>query len=131
MAESKYGKNILRQTTKNTKMSAAIPTVLEGVKDWAGIQHRMNWQHITAPVLLQKESRSHNFDKFMCFLGADPKDSFDFGAEIELTMGKEAEKHVIDASTIICIPKGTAYGPLNFKKVTRPIIFCEISKGVD
>ena len=131
MAALKYSKNILRQTAKNTKKSAAIPLVLEGAKDWSGIKHRMNWQHITAPVILQKEPHSHNFDKFMCFLSNDPTGSFDFGAEIELTMGKEAERHIIDASTIICIPKGTVHGPLNFKKITKPILFCEISSGTE
>jgi hypothetical protein len=128
---SKYEKNILRQTTKNSKKSPAIPLTLEGAKDWCGIQNRMNWHHITAPVMLQKESKTHKFDKFMCFLSNDPNGSFDFGAEIELTMGKESEKHVIDSSTIICIPKGTAYGPLNFKKITQPILFCEISTGAE
>ena len=131
MAETKYGKNILKQTKANPKKSAAIPLVLEGAKDWSGIKPRMGWHHIVAPVVLQKEPASHRFDKFMCFLGSDPNDSLDFGAEVEVTMGKEVEKHKIDASTIICIPKGTSYGPINFTKITKPIIFCEISMGAD
>ena len=59
-------------------------------------------------------------------MGNDPTDSFNFGAEIELTLGKEAEKHVIDHTSIVCIPKGLVHGPINFKKVTRPVLFCDI-----
>ena len=128
MADSKYGKYILRQTKPGAK-GPAIPVAFEGAKDWSGIQHRMTWNHIVKPVVLEKEPHSYNFDKFLCFLGNDPADSFTFGAEVELTMGKESEKHVIDHTSIVCIPKGTVYGPVNFKKVTKPILFCEISMG--
>ena len=131
MAATKYGKNILRQTAKNTKKAAAIPVTLEGPKDWCGVKQRMTWTHVSKPVVVQKEAKSHKFDKFLCILGANPNDTLDIGTEIEITMGKEAEKHVVDSSTIVCIPKGTSYGPINVLKVTKPIILCEISMGAD
>jgi hypothetical protein len=126
MAESKYGKYILRQTRPGPK-GPAIPLALEGMKDWAGIQHRMTWNHVVQPVVLEKEPHAHDFEEFLCFLGNDPANSFDFGGEVELTLG--GEKHTIDHTSIVCVPKGVSHGPINFKKVTKPILFCDISMG--
>ncbi len=129
MAVSKYGKYILRGV-KGKKPRGEAPGVttvaLEGLKDWAGIQHRMNWKYISQSVLMDKEPHSHDFDEFLCFLGIDPSNALNFGAEIELSLGKEGEKHIIDAASIICIPKGLVHGPLNFKKIGKPVIFCNI-----
>jgi hypothetical protein len=41
-------------------------------------------------------------------------------------MGEEGEKNIINSATIVCIPKGLVHGPLNFKKIGRPILFCDI-----
>ena len=126
MADSKYGKYILRQTKPGATGSGALPVSLEGVKDWAGIQHRMTWNHVVQPIVLEKEPHSHDFEEFLCFLGCDPTNSFDFGGEVELTLGQEEEKHLIDHTAIVCVPKGVVHGPINFRKVTKPILFCDI-----
>ncbi len=129
MAELKYGNYILRGTKekKTGKEKTGVTTVnLEGLKDWAGIQPRMHWKYISQPVFMDEEPHSHDFDEFLCFLGIDPSNALNFGAEIELSLGKEKEKHTIDAASIICIPKGLVHGPLNFKKIGKPIIFCNI-----
>ena len=126
MADTRYGKNILRQTKPGPAGLAATPVALEGVNDWAGIHHRMSWHHIVRPTVLEVEPHSHDFDEFFCFATCDPANPIDFGAEVEVTMGKEAEKHIIDHSSIVCVPKGVVHGPINFKKVTRPVLFCDI-----
>jgi hypothetical protein len=129
MAESKYGKYILRGTRErksHQEMSPVIPAPLEGLKDWGGIRHRMNWKYISKSILMVEEPHSHDCDEFLCFLGCDPANALDFGAEIELSLGKEGEKHIIDAATIICIPKGLIHCPLNFRKISKPILFCNI-----
>lgn len=129
MAESKYGKYILRGTSTD-KSRPGIPGVttraLEGSEDWCGIQHRLDWRYISQPVLMTEEPHSHDFEEFLCFLGCNPMDPDDFGAEIELSLGEEGEKHVIDARSVICIPKGLVHCPLNFKKIGKPILFCNI-----
>jgi hypothetical protein len=129
MAESKYGKYILRETGGKKpppEKSAITPAVLEGLKDWGGIQHRIDWKYVSQPVLLEKEPHSHDFDEFLCFLGCDPLNPQDFGAEVEISLGKEGEQHTIDATSVVCIPKELIHGPLNFKRVGKPILFCNI-----
>ena len=131
MAESKYGKYILRQTKANQNPGAAIGVALEGSKDWSGIKPRMTWYHIVAPVVLEEKPHSFNYERFLCFFASNPKDSFDFDGEIELSMGQEGEKQIISASTIAVIPKGMMHGPINFKRVNTPILFCDIRAGHD
>ncbi len=129
MAESKYGKYILRGTVKektSPEISPVTPAVLEGLEDWAGIQHRLNWQYISGPTLMVEEPHSHDFDEFLVFLGSNPADSKDFGAEIELSLGEDGETHIINTASVICVPKGLIHGPLNFKKIGKTILFCMI-----
>lgn len=122
MAESQYGKYIKKQTAPSPPPEAK-PVSLDGLKDWGGIQHRMFWKHVTQPIVMADQPHSHDCDEFLCFSASNPADSFDFGAEIELSMGKEGEKHLIDAATIVCVPKGTVHGPLNFTKVDKTVLF--------
>jgi hypothetical protein len=129
MAATKYGKYILKPATKkNTprKPTALTPIVLEGLKDWGGIKHRMKWSFVSQPVQFEEEPHTHDFDEFLCFLGCDPTNQNDFGAEIELALGREGEKQIIKAPTIVCIPRGLIHGPLNVRTVNKPFLFAHI-----
>ena len=134
MAGTQYDKYILRQTGSK-KSSGAIPAVLPmalaDAKDWNGIQHRINWKHISQPTVLVKEAHTHDFDQFLLFLGNDAANASNFGAEAEILMGKEGEKQIINGATVICIPRGMVHGPLSVTKVIRPILFCNIYLSPD
>jgi hypothetical protein len=123
MARTKYGKYILRGEAWK-KPSPKVPGILQSSpKDWQGIQHRINWNYISRPVVMEDEPHSHDFPEFLYFLGTNPADPKDFGAEIEISMGKEGEKHKINTATIVCIPKGTVHSSINFKKVDKTVIY--------
>ena len=55
----------------------------------------------------------------------DPKNILDFGAEVELILGegKGQEKHIIDTTSVVYIPKGLAHLPITFEKVDKPFLF--------
>lgn len=125
MAESKYGKYIMRGTAGKESMPGVMPSVFGEPGDWAGIKHRMKWEYISKPVRLE-EAHYHDFEEFLCFMGSNPRDKEDFGAEIEISMGKEGERQVINTPSVIVIPGGMAHSPINFKKVERPVIYCSI-----
>ncbi len=57
----------------------------------------------------------------------NPADIQDFGAEIEASLGPELEKHIITKTSCISIPANLPHCPLHIKKVTKPIVFLEIS----
>ena len=56
----------------------------------------------------------------MVFAGLEPKDPNYLGAEIEIALGPNYEKHVIDVPSIVCVPKGLPHGPIVTRKVEKP-----------
>jgi hypothetical protein len=63
---------------------------------------------------------THPYDECLVFAGLNPKDPHYLGAEIEIALGPNYEKHVIDAPSVVCIPKGLPYGPIATRKVDKP-----------
>ncbi len=68
---------------------------------------------------------SHDFPEMLCFIGGNPLDITDFGAEIEFTIG--GETHLITKPAVVSIPGNVTHCPIKIKKVTKPIIFMEVS----
>ncbi len=127
MAETKYGKYIVRGT--NEKVPSDPPGVrtrtLE-TEDWVIDEPHLNWKYISQPATIIKEPLSNDFDEFLVFEGIDAAEPDEFEAEVEVSMGEEGEISIINTPSIICIPKGMVYGPVNFTKVGKPVIFCTI-----
>jgi hypothetical protein len=61
------------------------------------------------------------------FFGGDPTDIRELGAEVEITLGEEKEKHVLTKAGAITIPAGLMHCPIRIKNVTKPIAFLEVS----
>jgi hypothetical protein len=125
MTESKYGKYIVRGTATKESMPGVMSSAFGKPEDWAGINHRIKWDYVSKPVNIE-EAHSHDFEEFLCFMGSNPTDTEDFGAEIEVSMGEEGEKQVINTPTVVVIPKGMVHSPINFKRVDRPVIYSSI-----
>ena len=94
--------------------------------EFPGTEFTIRWHYVTGPWLIESEPHSHDFDQFSCFIGGNLADIRDFGAEVELYLGEEGERHVITHTTIVHIPKGMIHCPLNFKKVDWPIVFMNV-----
>ena len=65
-------------------------------------------------------THTHDFDEIICFIGTDPENAHDLGAEIEFHIGDE--KHAFDKTTTIFVPKGVPHCPFIHKRVDRPFI---------
>jgi hypothetical protein len=72
---------------------------------------------------------THEVAELLIHIGTDPDDPTDLGAEVEMCMGEEMEKHVITKSTVVYIPPGTIHCPWTIKRVDRPFIFLQILQG--
>jgi hypothetical protein len=81
--------------------------------------------HCIAKPMSFDHVHSHKFPEMLCFIGGNPLDITDFGAEIEFTLG--GEKHKINKPAVVSIPGGVEHCPIVFTKVTKPLIFLEIS----
>ena len=69
----------------------------------------------------------HSALKLLFFLGGDPTDIRDLGAEVEITLGEEQEKHLLTTAGVISIPFGLTHCPIDIRNVTKPIVFLEVS----
>ena len=76
----------------------------------------------------EQDLHVHPYGTVMGFFGNDPENQFNLGAEIEITMGKESEKHHFNQSTLVYVPPGLEHR-LTQCKVTRPFIFVEYANG--
>lgn len=72
-------------------------------------------------------SHSHDFHELLCFIGGDPENINDLGAEISICLGEEQEEHIITSATVVSIPPGLKHCPLKVKKITKPFVFLEVS----
>jgi hypothetical protein len=86
--------------------------VYEGIGDWAP-----GWG-----------AHTHPFDELLVFFGY-ANDLNYLGAELELAMGVEREKHKFRVPTIMVAPKGIPHCPLITEKVNQPFGHFHIALG--
>lgn len=65
----------------------------------------------------------HPYTEFLVFIGADCDSMGELGAECELCMGEEMERHLITTPSIAVEPKGHPHVPLRVFRQDKPWIF--------
>ena len=85
-----------------------------GTKAWGEISHGPH---------------THKYPELFVHLGTDPDNPYDLGAEVEMHVGPEMEKHIITRSTIMCLPADFVHGPWRILKVTRPFLIVTINQS--
>jgi mannose-6-phosphate isomerase-like protein (cupin superfamily) len=132
MAETKYGQYVIEAPTfvddRQSKHQQKV-TFRDNKpwSDWRDINFSVNYRCITEPIIMAMEPHEHDHEQFLFFLGGNPEDVKDLGAEIEVTLGEEEEKHIVKTASIVRIPKGLRHGPFNFKRVDKPIVFMNVT----
>ena len=87
------------------------------------------WMGKMSAKTLGHGPHTHPVPEVLVALGSDPENPKDLGAEFEVYMGTEMEKHTIDQSTLIYIPENTVHCPFIINKVTRPFLFMQVHYG--
>lgn len=127
MPEKQYEKFVIREPSMRTphaEITAPIVSFNRGRNDFPEVPFSINWELIERPFVMEKSGHTHDWDQLLCFIGGNSRDFFDFGAEIELFLGEE--QYFIDTTTLVYIPRGMVHGPLEFKKIHKPIMFNNI-----
>jgi len=120
----------LRDEMKAIDYIASPAAYFRGAHQIPGASINMGWQVIIKPTFMEKAPHTHDVDEYFAILGAQLPDVFSsFDAEVELWLGPEREKHIITQPTFVFIPKGFLHCPLNFKRVTKPLMFQAIHLG--
>jgi len=135
MADTKYGKYFLREPwglpNKGNPDPTAPPYIGIGqevpVKDWDEPLTQV-LRPIYKPIIMIPKGHKHNIAEILYFIGGNPMNFKDFGAEVEIMMGegKDQEKHIINSTTWLYVPRNLFHCPVNFKRVDRPIMFGHI-----
>jgi hypothetical protein len=135
MADTKYGKYFLREpwgipNRANPDPDAPVYIGIgqqTPVKGWDESLSQV-LRPIYKPYLMIPKAHVHNCAEILYFIGGNPMNFKDFGAEVEFVMGEgaDAETYIINSTTWVYIPKNLPHCPLNFKKVDRPIMFGHI-----
>jgi len=127
MAESKYSKYILKEPKPKAmpprKTQAEGISLTDEVASSMGIDCNFNFVGILQPHVLGDPPHKHTVDELLFFIPSDPSIAPSLGGEVEVAMGEEWEKQVINTAAIICIPKGIQHAPIYIKKVDKPFYF--------
>jgi hypothetical protein len=130
MIDTRYGKYILKEPIvppgvgHHAEITAPVVQCV-GEKEFNGAPFSINFDYITEPFTMITKAHAHDYDQFLFFLGGNPANMGDFGAEVDLWLGEEQEKHVIKVTSVVHIPRGLIHGPLIYRKVDKPIIFVD------
>ncbi|MCJ7605331.1 MAG: hypothetical protein MUO19_04760 [Dehalococcoidales bacterium] len=98
-------------------------------KDLEGLDVNMDWGFFSKPGLWHRGvgAHVHAVDEVLVFVGTDPANMNSLGAEIEIDMGKEHERHLVNKPSVIICPAGIAHAPIVTRWVDRPFAFFSIN----
>ncbi len=69
---------------------------------------------------------THATTQVMCFVGTDPEDMGDLGADFEICLGKEMEKHTFNRSTAVITQPWVPHWPGGIVTLDWPMVMCDI-----
>lgn len=90
---------------------------------------RMGFSVIQKETIADIPHVHHAVEEYYMFFGPDLTNLFDVDVEIELWIGEnpdQMEKYIIDRPTIVRIPPRVWHGPINYKRVGKPIAFSSL-----
>jgi hypothetical protein len=95
-------------------------------KDLNNRNTNFSFGYYSKPGAYQDQCIVHPYDTCLAFVGLDPSKPNYLGAEIEIALGANFEKYLLDVPSIVCIPKNTPFGPIAAQKVEKPYAHYEI-----
>jgi hypothetical protein len=102
-------------------------------KDLEGLKVNFCWGIQTSPGLwLRGPGRGahvHPVDEVLLFAGTEPSDIDYLGAEIQIDMGSEHERYIIDKPTAVVCRAGVPHNPIVTRWVDKPFAFLLMSLG--
>jgi hypothetical protein len=127
MSTGKYDKYITRDCYSLPKPGKTPIYSTRQIAGWGTGNFSIDCGQTTEPHVMIDKPHSHGFDQYLCFFGTNPNDRKDFGAEIEICLGEEQEKYIINSPSVVCIAAGLSHGPVTWTKVSKPVLFVDIA----
>jgi hypothetical protein len=126
MPETKYGKHVLRGPFYKAAGDFGGASVFAHTdEDKAGVVYE--YHCINQAGWSIEDSRIHDTWELLCFVGGNPKNITDLGAEVSICLGDDKEEHIITSATVVSVPPGLKHGPIVVKQYSRPFVLLKIS----
>ena len=122
MAETKYGKYIIKEPLEKGTSPMLHICAEEGCDGtrFPSFPVEVQLLCITEPIAFPHQPHAHDGDEIFFIFGSNPKNYYDFDAEIEIHFGEEREKHIVNTTAIVYMPKGLVHSPIAITKVNKP-----------
>ena len=72
-------------------------------------------------------AHTHDFDETIAWVGSDPNDQYNLNGEIEFWI--DGKQNFIDRSFIAFIPAGVEHGPINIRRIDKPMFHFTAGMG--
>jgi len=98
-------------------------------KDLGNLKVNVSWGFCSQPGIWQRgfSTHAHPENEVLIFMGMDPNNCDFLGAEIEIDLGQEHERHVVDKPSAIVCPAGLPHAPIVTRWVDKPFAFILIN----
>ncbi len=139
MVREKYSPEELARFDENRKKgvmpgpgSADYMTWMYG-KDLEGLPLTMTWGTHSKPGIWGRGygAHVHTAPEVLVFAGLDPSDIDYLGAQIEIEMGEEHERYILEKPTVVICPAGVAHTPIVTRWADRPFAFYTLTLSGD
>ena len=113
MAASQYAKYVTEIPFHKTPVGSLFGV---GAKELGGLKLHIIYAcgYKTGITGLSTKPHVHNYDEAVFFIGSDPHNLDDLGAEVEISIGElgKEEKHTFNKPTVLVAPKGLHHCPI-------------------
>jgi hypothetical protein len=125
MSELKYSRNVMKAPIELAPKGPPLPSLNFSA---AGYGVNASWilLPVIQPIVMHETPIKHDFPQFLFFLGSDPRNIGDFGAEVEISLGPEGEKHTVTSPSVLYVSPGLVHCPISYKKVDKPALHLDI-----
>lgn len=126
MTGNKYAKNIVTIPFRKTREGTLFST---GGDILGGFSLNVIYAcaYTTGITGLSAKTHVHEYDEAVYFIGSDPYHLDELGAEVEVSIGTEEEKHVFDKPTVLIAPKGLYHCPIVTRSIEKPYVCMAVS----
>ncbi len=127
MAETKYGKCLVTLPIFKGKGGEIMAV---GAEQLNGLNVHIIYAYAfkTGLTGMSTKPHVHNYDEAVFFIGSDPHNFSDLGAEVQFAIGPDQEeKHVFDKPTAVVIPAGLPHCPMVTNRIEKPYLCMAVS----
>lgn len=130
---NKYWMNIIQGPFYRERepgyMGTSISAIHNEYRSGTTLGYHCIYPGYSAPI-----THSHNHHELLCFLGGNPENVKELGAEVSVCLGEEQEEYVSYTAAIVSIPPNLKHCPVTVRNVTNPLVFlviCTAEEKVD